>query len=132
MTNTNQLPEAFQPIMPFELRTPKLKPQERQALWLVLNAVSMGQPVFASMLYPKQTEARPRIETEDYVGMPGVSKHAQFGPIVRVFRTKEEQRVRFTIWSIPRQGFTTIIPDGLEAFAFFPTPEQAMARPRVD
>jgi hypothetical protein len=131
MTN-QQYPEVFQPIMPYELHTPKLRPQESAALWLVLNAASMGQPVFVSMLYPKQADATPRVEKYDYVGMPGVNPRAQFGPVVRVFRTKEERAVRFTIWSIPRQGFTTIIPEGLEEFAFFPTVEQQMARPQKD
>ena len=98
-------------------------------LWGALNMASMGIPVFVSALYPKQTESKPRLEGEHYVGMPGVSPHAQFGPLLRVFRKKETNEVRFTIWSIPRQGFCTIIPDGLEAFTFMPTPEHSMARP---
>jgi hypothetical protein len=130
---TQQYPESFEPpVMPFELRTPKLKPQESAMLWGALNMAQMGMQVFAAALYPKQTDAAPRIERDDYIGMPGVSQGAQFGPIVRVFRTKEHQEVRFTIWSIPRQGFTTIIPDGLEAFTFFPSPQQAMFRPRQE
>ena len=130
MTQQNSnVPAPVQPVMPHELNTPNLDPQSRVLLWGALNLALSGVPVFASAAYPKQTEAKPRIETQDYVGMPGVSSLAQFGPIVRVFRKKDApHEVRFTIWSIPRQGFTTIIPDGLSAFTFFPTPEQSMQR----
>lgn len=120
--------DNFQAVMPYELRNCKLSPQEKVALWGALSMASAGIPVFASVLYPKQTTSPPRIEEEDYLPMPGVSRQAHFGPIVRVFRTKAEGLLRFTIWSIPRQGFTTIIPEGLERFISMPTPEQSMFR----
>jgi len=132
----------IQYVQPHELTTPNLSPAERNTLWLALNAVAAQQNtregmkalnmdvrelgdhgVFVGCNYPKQTDSAPRIEGEDYVALPGVSKHAQFGPIVRVFRRKNDAAVRFTIWSVPRQGYTTIIPDGLTGFSVMPIPE---------
>jgi hypothetical protein len=138
MTTNNNV-QLTQFVQPHELTTPKLSPAERNALWAALNlgvtqqnhrallGANVGEAgdlgVFVSGLYPKQTDAAPRVEGADYAGMPGVSKHAQFGPLVKVFRRKADAAVRFTIWSIPRQGYTTIIPDGLEGFAIMPLPE---------
>jgi len=126
------------PIIAFvqadELTTPRLSEAEQHKLWAVLNmGVSVQNMralalqtetghlgVFVSCLYAKQTDAKPRLEGSDYQGILGVDCRAQFGPLVKVFRRKDDGAVRFTIWSIARQNYTTIIPEGLEAFNFGP------------
>jgi hypothetical protein len=140
MTNTNLDLVRF--VQPQELNTPKLSPEERNALWTTLNLAvaqhnlnlaleALGvdvrelgpQGAFVACGYPKQTDAAPREEGKDYQRLPGVSSKSHFGSLTSVFRRKADQAVRFRVWSVPRQNFTTVIPDGLEGFAVQPRPE---------
>lgn len=126
---TVQQQQQFHPVLPGELNCPDLSPAERHALWLTLSYASCGGRVWAACDYPKQTEADPRVEDVDYNGLPGVSPRSQIGPVVRVFRTKDGA-LRFTIFSITRYNFTTIIPDGLKGFRCLPPVDLALTRPQ--
>lgn len=119
-------------IQPTEINTPYLNPLAKAALLTAANVVMSGMgEVTVSMTYTKQTDTKPRIAGEDYVGMPGVSMESQTGTLMvhRRVNNKANQRkgvvgqVYFKIKSITRAdgaqafGYTNVRPEGITAFA---------------
>ena len=125
---TTQTP-SFSTILPGELNCPKLKPRERNALWLALDNASRGGRVWVSCTYRKETDAAPRLEGSDYAALPGISKDVLLGPVVRVFRRKADNLLRFTVFSVTRQSFATIIPEGLTGFEPLPPVDLSLTKP---
>jgi len=121
---TNQTDQSqYQPVLVEELIVPSLDITQRQLLLLALNTVLAGLgKITVALAYNKQTESKPRLAGKDYVAMPGVDPTAQFGEIVRVFRRKKDNALRFTIASASRGdgatpiGYTAVIPEGIKSF----------------
>jgi len=118
----NTIPAVF-PVQQHEINTPNLGMEGRTALMLALNSHLAGiGDVHVSVLYNKQTEAKPRIAGRDYLSLPGISMQAHLGKITDVFRRKGDQAVRFRIKTLTRPdgnqpfGWITIIPEGLTSF----------------
>jgi hypothetical protein len=119
-----------------EINAPSLTPVAKAALVTAANAVEAGlADVTVSMTYRKQTETRPRVAGEDYVGMPGVSFEAQTGLLMVERYTdnsvnrkaKRVGRIYFKIRSVTRAdgaspvGFTNVRPEGITAFVILGT-----------
>jgi len=112
----------------------RLSSDEAGTLTDALNKVADGShKVTVAFTYSKQTDSKPRLAGEHYVEMPGVTRDAQFGQIVRVFRRKKDGALRFTIASLSRAngenptGYTTVIPSGLRTFKItsaVPSPQE--------
>ena len=71
--------------------------------------------------YGKVTKAKPRIEGQDYAGVPGVAYDTHMGQVVKVARNKQG-RLYFTVRDENRAGegtgFTAIRLEGVRTFAF--------------
>lgn len=123
-------------IQSTELHTPHLTRLAHAALLTAANATEQGfAEVTVSMTYRKQTDTKPRIAGEDYVGMPGVTQEAQAGILVveRYVDNKQNRKlarvgkVYFRVRSMTRAdganpiGYTHMRPEGITAFVVLGT-----------
>jgi hypothetical protein len=90
MNTTNAI---FTPLAPVaSIEAPLLTNEARQVLLDAINGTRMGFFTFSVALeYDKQTKAKPRVEGEHYMGLPGVSCKLHVGTLVAAPTNKEGQ-----------------------------------------
>lgn len=91
MSTTTSKP--FTPMAPVTLDAidaPMLDEKTRGILLDAINGTRLGYFTFSVALeYDKQTTAKPRIEGEHYMGLPGVSSKVHLGTLVAAPTNKE-------------------------------------------
>jgi hypothetical protein len=121
----------FQIIQPGEIEAPNLNILQFQALLTTVNAVGagLGQATVA-VTYPKQTDEKPRIAGEHYVGIPGIAPDVLLGSLSvhrRVDNPANRRagvvgKVYLKVASVTRGngvkpvGFANVRPEGLRSF----------------
>jgi hypothetical protein len=118
------------------ISTPHLDAAQNAELLTAINTVDDGLAILTvSMTYRKQTKTKPRIASEDYVAMPGVTMEAQTGTLSvhRKVNNPANRRkgvvgqVYLKVKSVTRAngveafGWTNVRPEGITAFVVLGT-----------
>lgn len=118
------------------ITTPHLDAAQNAVLMTAINTVDDNLAILTvSMTYRKQTKTKPRIASEDYVAMPGVSFEAQTGTLSvhRKVNNPANRRkgvvgqIYLKVKSVTRAngvesfGWTNVRPEGITAFVVLGT-----------
>jgi hypothetical protein len=126
MTTTNIAPKPFVALPPVEAcavaSATMLSQEARDVLLAAINGTRMGVFLFSvACEYDKQTKAKPRIEGETYVGLPGTTSKLHLGTLVAA-PTNKEGEVYLRVFDMARAdgesaaNWTALKLSGLKSF----------------